>query len=125
MVNNGWGHSSIDETIVTADMNSRKKKIFEISDAVIALAGGVGTLEELTEAITLKQLSLFKGPIVILNTAGFYNKLLKYFDHLVNQNFMRNEHKNIWNVASDPEEAIKLITEYNDWDTDYVKIARI
>lgn len=125
MVNNGWGHSSINETIVTADMNSRKKKIFEISDAVIALPGGVGTLEELTEAITLKQLGLFKGPIVILNTEGFYNKLLGYFDQLIDQNFMRPQHRDIWEVASAPQEAIRLVTEYDDWETDYVKIARI
>ncbi len=125
MVENGWGHNSIDETIVTPDMNSRKKKIFEISDAVIALPGGVGTLEELTEAITLKQLSQFKGPIVILNTNGFYNTLLQYFDQLISQNFMRPEHKKIWDVAETPTEAIRCVTEYKDWDTDYVKIARI
>jgi len=125
MVENGWGHASINQTIVTEDMNSRKKKIFEISDAVIALPGGVGTLEELTEAITLKQLSLFKGPVVIINTDGFYTTLLKYFDELVEQNFMRVEHKHMWDIASEPEEAIKLVQNYNDWDTDYVKIARI
>lgn len=125
MVKNGWGHSTIDETLVTPDMNSRKKKIFEISDAVIALPGGVGTLEELTEAITLKQLSLFKGPIVILNVFGFYNTLLKYLDELVKQNFMRNEHKNMWYVADNPEDALNYINSYKEWDTDYVKIARI
>jgi uncharacterized protein (TIGR00730 family) len=125
MVQNGWGHDNIDKTFVTPDMNSRKKKIFEISDAVIALPGGVGTLEELTEAITLKQLSLFKGPIVILNTAGFYNSLLKYFDELVEQNFMRNEHKNIWHAAGTPVDALKYIDNYGDWNKDYVKTARI
>ncbi len=125
MVKNGWGHSTIDETLVTPDMNSRKKKIFEISDAVIALPGGIGTLEELTEAITLKQLSLFKGPIVILNAFGFYNTLLKYLDELVKQNFMRNEHKNMWYVADNPEDALNHINSYKDWDTNYVKIARI
>jgi uncharacterized protein (TIGR00730 family) len=125
MVQNGWGHDNIDKTFVTPDMNSRKKKIFEISDAVIALPGGVGTLEELTEAITLKQLGLYKGPVVILNTSGFYNSLLNYFDELVEQNFMRKQHKNIWYVADNPEDAISYISSYNDWETDYVKIARI
>ncbi len=125
MVKNGWGHNSIDKTFVTADMNSRKKKIFEISDAVVALPGGVGTLEELTEAITLKQLGLYKGPIVILNASGFYNSLLKYFDELVKQNFMRKQHKDIWYVAENPDDAMSFINSYNDWDKDYVKIARI
>lgn len=125
MVQNGWGHSTIDETLVTPDMNSRKKKIFEISDAVIALPGGVGTLEELTEAITLKQLGLYKGPVVILNASGFYNSLITYFDELVEQNFMRKQHKNIWYVADNPDDAMSYISSYKDWDTDYVKIARI
>lgn len=125
MVKNGWAHNSINETIVTADMNSRKKKIFEISDAVVSLPGGVGTLEELTEAITLKQLGLFNGPIVILNYNGFYNKLLEYFDQLASQNFMRNEHKKIWEAVNIPEEALAYIDNYNDWDNNYVKIARI
>lgn len=125
MVENGWGHDGINETIVTADMNSRKKKIFEISDAVISLPGGVGTLEELSEAITLKQLGLYRGPIVILNTNGFYNTLINYFEELVNQNFMREQHRNIWYIAQTPEEALEYIDKYDDWDTDYVKIARI
>lgn len=125
MVKNGWGHYNIDKTFVTPDMNSRKKKIFEISDSIIALPGGVGTLEELTEAITLKQLGLYKGPIVILNASGFYNSLLKYFDQLVEQNFMRKQHKDIWYVAENPDDAMSYISSYNDWDKDYVKIARI
>lgn len=125
MVKNGWGHDSIDEMIVTSDMNSRKRKIFEISDAVISLPGGVGTLEELTEAITLKQLGQFNGPIVILNSVGFYNTLLEYFDQLVEQNFMRKEHKNIWHVVDNAKSAVEYVSEYSDWDTNYVKIARI
>ncbi|MBS1232201.1 MAG: lysine decarboxylase, partial [Bacteroidetes bacterium] len=76
----GWGHNGVSETIVTADMSERKRKMFEMSDAVIALPGGVGTLEELTEAITLKQLSLFDGQIIILNTCGFYNSLLDFIE---------------------------------------------
>ena len=125
MVENGWGHSTIDSTIVTPDMNSRKRTIFEISDPVIALPGGVGTLEELTEAITLKQLGLFRGPVVILNAQGFYNTLLKFFEELVSQNFMREQHRKIWSVVYTPEEAMEAVSAYNDWDTDYVKIARI
>jgi uncharacterized protein (TIGR00730 family) len=59
MKEEGWGHKGLTEMIVTTDMGERKKKMFAISDAVVAMPGGVGTLEELTEAITLKQLSLF------------------------------------------------------------------
>ena len=51
--------------------------------------GGVGTLEELTEAITLKQLGLFRGPIIILNTLNFYKSLIDFFEHMVAENFLR------------------------------------
>ena len=125
MIKNGWGHPKITRMIITEDMNSRKKKIFEISDAVIALPGGVGTLEELTEAITLKQLGKFKGPVVILNTDNFYKHLLNYLDHLVAGNFMRKEHKDIWKVVKSPGEAMNAIIEYKGWMDNPVKIARI
>src|SRR4030042_2345471 len=65
MKEEGWGHHGVNETITTRDMSERKRRMFEMADAIIALPGGMGTLEELTEAITLKQLSLFDGPIII------------------------------------------------------------
>lgn len=125
MIKNGWGHPRITRMIITEDMNSRKKKIFEISDAIIALPGGIGTLEELTEAITLKQLGRYKGHIVILNTANFYDQLINYFDHLIAGNFMRKEHKGIWEVVKSPEEALNAINRYKGWMENPVKIARI
>ena len=125
MIKNGWGHSRITRMIITEDMNSRKKKIFEISDAVIALPGGAGTLEELTEAITLKQLGKFKGPVIILNTDNFYDPLLCCLDHLIAGNFMREEHRGIWKVVKYPEEAMEAIKKYKGWMDNPVKIARI
>lgn len=125
MVQNGWNHSGVADMIVTEDMSSRKRKIFSMSDAVIALPGGVGTLEELTEAITLKQLGLFKGPVVILNTEGFYDKLLAFLDFLSLKSFISIDHKEIWRVASTPGEALEIIDSYDGWDKEWVKIARI
>ena len=83
MKDNGWGHEGIDEVILTEDMGSRKKKMFEMSDAVIALPGGIGTLEELTEAITMKQLGLFRGALVILNTQSFYDPLIAFLESVI------------------------------------------
>ena len=69
----GWGNPKVKDMVVVDSMHERKKQMLEISDAVLALPGGIGTLEELTEAITLKQMGLFAGPIIILNSRGFYN----------------------------------------------------
>ena len=76
----GWGHMNVTEMIVTPGMSERKKMMFDISDGVVALPGGIGTLEELTEAITLKQLGLFRGPVIILNIDGFYNHFIEFLN---------------------------------------------
>lgn len=125
MVDNGWNHRGVDKMIITEDMSSRKRKIFEISDAVIALPGGIGTLEELTEAITLKQLGQFHGPVVILNIEGFYDILLQFMDHLAGTNFLGQDHRNIWSVASSPAQAIDMVTSFSGWNDEWVKLARI
>ena len=121
----GWGHEGLTEMIVTADMSERKNIMFSMSDAVVALPGGVGTLEELTEAITLKQLSLFDGPILILNTLGYYNALLEFIDHMITSNFMRFEHKGIWEVVETPEEVLSALKRKERGSEEWRKIAKI
>ena len=121
----GWGHNGVTETIVTRDMSERKRKMFEMSDAVIALPGGIGTLEELTEAITLKQLSLFHGQIIILNTRGFYNSLLDFIDKMVDTNFLRKEHKGIWKVVNTPGEVLESLRNNEKGNEEWRKIAKI
>jgi len=125
MEKEGWGHKEIDEMIITGDMSERKKKLFAMSDAVVALPGGVGTLEELTEAITLKQLSLFDGPVIILNTLGFYNSLLEFFDKMVENHFLRKEHKAIWETVNTPEEVIAALSNKNRGNEEWRRIAKI
>ena len=125
MKDEGWDHSEVKEMILTADMGERKKKMFAMADAIIALPGGVGTLEELTEAITLKQLGLFRGPIIILNTLNFYKSLIDFLEHMVSGNFLRYEHKGMWKIADTPEDAITLLIKKQDWLHDPRSIARI
>jgi uncharacterized protein (TIGR00730 family) len=125
MQDEGWGHADVSEMIVTDDMHSRKQTMFMQSDAVVALPGGIGTLEELTEAITLKQLGLFGGPIVILNTLGFYDLFLSLLDKMIAENFLRPQHQDIWSVASTPEDAVNLIKRYGGWISNPRGIAKI
>lgn len=125
MQDEGWGHNGIEDMIVTFDMGERKKKMFDLSDGVIALPGGVGTLEELTEAITLKQLSLFDGPIIILNTLGFYDHLIDFLENMVENHFLRSEHKGIWQVVNTPEEALNALVTREKGSEEWRKIAKI
>jgi uncharacterized protein (TIGR00730 family) len=114
MKDEGWNHSEVSNMIVTPDMGERKKRMFAIADAVVALPGGIGTLEELTEAMTLKQLGLFKGPIIILNTLDFYNPFIDLLEHMISGHFLRNEHKNLWLIAETPEEVMVHLAKKED-----------
>jgi len=125
MKEEGWDHPEVKEMIITPDMGERKKQMFTLADAVVALPGGVGTLEELTEAITLKQLGLFNGSIVILNTLDFYKSLIEFLDHMIQGHFLRFEHKGIWQIASTPSEAMNYLTSNETWIHDPRSIAKI
>jgi len=125
MNDEGWGHPYVKEMIVTTDMGDRKRNMFSRADAVVALPGGIGTLEELAEAITLKQLGLFMGPVVILNTLNFYKSLIDFLDHMVAGNFLRAEHKGIWVIADTPKDVLAALSNDNGWIDDPRKIAKI
>lgn len=125
MMTEGWGHDAVTDMVVTSDMSERKKTIFAMSDAAVALPGGVGTLEELTEVITLKQLGQFNKPIIIVNVNGFYDHLIEFFDHMVRGHFMRLEHKDIWQIVTEASEVIPAIRNYTGWHADPKVIARI
>lgn len=125
MIEQGWNHTGLTQTIALENMHERKQTMADLSDAVIALPGGCGTLEELLEIITWKQLGLYLNPIVILNTNHFFDPLLNMLDKAIAENFMRNQHGKIWLVADEPAEAIQLIRTAPIWDPSIRKIAKI
>jgi uncharacterized protein (TIGR00730 family) len=125
MLDEGWDHKSVNEMVITTDMGERKRKMFELADAIVALPGGVGTLEELTEAMTLKQLGLYKGPIIILNTLDFYKSFIDFMDHMVAGHFLRYEHKGMWEVAETVEDVMRLLAKKDGWHLNPRSIARI
>lgn len=125
MVEQGWQHKGLTEMIEVENMHQRKQKMADLSDAVIALPGGCGTLEELLEIITWKQLGLYLNPIVILNTNGFFDPLLAMLQRAMDENFMRQQHGTIWHVASTPQEAVELIHTIPVWDSSIRKFAAI
>jgi len=102
-----------DEFILTTGMRERKAKMDEMSDGIIALAGGFGTLEEISEMIVQKQLGYNKKPIVFLNTKSYYDNLIKFFDDIVNYNFAKKGTQELYYIAETPYDCIKYIQEYN------------
>ena len=125
MVREGWHHERLTQLIETASMHERKQTMADLSDGVIALPGGCGTMEELLEIITWKQLGLYLNPIIILNVDGFYDHLLAQLSKAVEDNFMRSIHADIWRVATTPEEAIELLLSTPTWDKNVRKFAAI
>jgi len=101
-----------DKFIITTGMRERKAKIDELTDAVIALAGGFGTLEELSEMIVQKQLGYNKKPIIILNTNGFYDKLIEFYEVIINEKFANKNIKHYYYIAKTPQEALEYLKNY-------------
>ena len=114
----GVGNNFCDILHVTEEMRSRKEKLDKLSDAIIALSGGFGTLEELAEMIVQKQLGYNKKAIVILNTNGFYDHLLNFFDVIISQNFATDDAAEIYFVAKTPDEAIEYLINYQPSEYD-------
>lgn len=114
LVNMGCANpDDCDEFIITSGMRERKAKMDELSDAVIALPGGFGTLEELSEMIVQKQLGYNNKPIILLNTNGFYNNLSKFFADIINFNFAKKETENLFYIANSPINAINYLLSYD------------
>ena len=101
-----------DEFYLTTGMRERKAKMDEISDAVIALPGGFGTLEEVSEIIVQKQLCYNNKAIVFLNTHGFYDKLISFMDEIISKNFANKSARNLYYIAGTPNDAIQYLNTY-------------
>ena len=125
MIEQGWHHTGLTQLVETETMHERKHLMAEMSDGLIALPGGCGTLEELLEIITWKQLGLYLKPIVVLNIDGYFNPLLEMLQKAIDENFMRPEHGNIWVVANTPEEAVQLLYDTPMWSKEIRKFAAI
>lgn len=115
MVDAGWCHEQLSETIITQTIHERKEQMARAADAVVALPGGVGTLEELAEIITWKQLGLYGNPVIILNINNYYKPLLSFLEKMIEENFLNTTEQNRWIVASTPEEVITLLANSFHW----------
>ena len=111
-----WAHGGLSELRVVEDMRTRKHLMLNDSDAVIALPGGSGTFEELFEAISLKRLGIFLGPIVLVDTRGFFQPFRALFEHCIQERMMDVRHAGMWNVVDDPSQVLEAIANAPQWD---------
>lgn len=106
MVDKGWEYDRLTQLIVTPDMHTRKEKMVQLADAFIVLPGGCGTLEEVMEIYTWRQLGIINKPIILLSTVGFYKPLVEMIDRCGTLGFMKHSHTRLWTVARTPKDAL-------------------
>ena len=99
-------HPKLTDLHVVDSMHERKMRMFELADAMIALPGGVGTVEELMEVLAWAQLKFHRKPCGLLNVCGYYDKLLDFLDHAVAEEFLKQKHRDLLIVAATPEELL-------------------
>lgn len=116
MQQNNLVSEQLHELIISKDMQERKARMRELADAFIALPGGFGTLEEILEVITLKQLDYLNGAIVFINTNGFFDDLFRQFEKSFNEKFAKENYRKLYFIADTPHEAIEYITKYKKED---------
>ncbi len=120
-----WGHKRLTELRIVDDLHERKRLMMDQADAVVALPGGSGTLEELFEAITWKRLGLYVGPIVLLNTRSFFDPCIAVLDRCVGERFMDLRHKSMWTIVRAPQDVIEAIRTAPRWRAQYRSFATL
>jgi uncharacterized protein (TIGR00730 family) len=118
-----WGHAALSELRLVEDMRTRKHLMLTESQAVVALPGGCGTLEELLEAVTLKRLGLYVNPIVLVNTRRFFDPLLALLSSAIGEGFMDARHRAMWQVVDEPEEVPEALASAPPWSADAQRFA--
>jgi uncharacterized protein (TIGR00730 family) len=105
-------HTGLEDLRVVGSMHERKALMAELSDGFIAMPGGIGTLEELFEVWTWGQLGSHTKPCALLNVRGFYDRLLGFLDHVVDDGFLKPVHRGMLIVEEDPEALLRAIRGY-------------
>jgi uncharacterized protein (TIGR00730 family) len=106
-------HQGLSELKIVASMHERKLVMSELSSAMVALPGGLGTLDELFEMLTWAQLGIHKKPCGILNVRGYFDQLLRFLDHAESQRFIASDHRNMLLSQSNPRALLDLIESYS------------
>ena len=106
------GHQGLTHLHIVKDMHERKAMMAELSEGFVAMPGGIGTLEELFEVFTWSQLGFHEKPIGLLNVNGFYDGLIGFLDHVIQERFLRPEQASLLVHAPEPDALVKLLKNY-------------
>ncbi len=120
-----WGHSGLTCLQRVENMRERKQQMLLDTDAVVALPGGCGTLEELFEVITLKRLGLYFQPIILLDTRSYFTPLTEYLQHSIDEHFMNPEHAGMWQRVAQPQDVLPAIRGTPPWREDARSVAAV
>ena len=112
------GHTNLTDKEVVTNMRVRKERMLDRSDAVVALPGGSGTFEELFEALTLKRLGLYLGPVILINTNQYYTRLIEFLEQSAAEGFMSELHMQMWSVIDSPAELGDALENAVPWSED-------
>jgi uncharacterized protein (TIGR00730 family) len=108
----GLAYDPADELIVTQTMRDRKAQMESRADCFLALPGGFGTLEEMLEIITLKQLAQHTKPVIFLNVSGFYDPLASLFAHMLEQRFVKAASRELYHFAASVDDVFAYLETY-------------
>jgi uncharacterized protein (TIGR00730 family) len=119
------GHRGLHSLDVVDDIRSRKAGMLHGSDAVISLPGGSGTLEEVFEVLTLKRLGQFAGPVILVNTAGYFDRFAAILQYAVQQRFMSERHLAMWQLVDEPEDIVDALHAAEPWSSEALSFAAV
>jgi len=119
------GHRNLSRLEVVADMRERKQRMIADSHAVVSLPGGSGTFEELFEALTLKRLGLFTGPIILVNTRNYFDRFIDFLLYSIRERFMSEQHMQMWSVVPAPEQVLGAMHSASPWSSDARRFAEV
>lgn len=119
------GHKNLSRLEIVSDMRERKHRMIADSDAVVSLPGGSGTMEEVFEALTLKRLGQFLGPVVLVNTNNYFDRFVEFLNHAVAEHFMSDLHLDMWTLVQEPEEVIEALSSARPWSREARKFAAV
>jgi uncharacterized protein (TIGR00730 family) len=120
-----WTHTGIHDLQLVEDMQERMRRMLAIADAIVALPGGSGTLEELLDALTAKRLGEIVVPIVIVNQDGFFDPLIEQLSRCIEERFMDERHRDMWQVVARAEDVPAAIASAPAWSKDALEFASV
>ena len=119
------GHKTLSHLEVVSDMRERKRRMLVNSDAVVSLPGGSGTFEEVFEVLTLKRLGDFLGPVVLVNTNHYFDRLVGLLEYSVKERFMSAKHLEMWTVVDEPEAVFEAMHSASKWGSEAREYAAV